>query len=231
MQFSAQAVRQLGSDIALWVKDEDKKRENYKEESINDRTFRSFYGRNEEYIQEIWETFSPKINKAKLKHLFWTLMYLKLYVPIDVMVVMVRTSKTTLDKYVWEWVHTIATGRADFILWENRFRNLPEDVWCTITIDGTDFQIGEPCPFNKKWKSPKAKGGAVKYEIAISIYSGDIVWIYGPHVGGKHDLTIFREKLHQMFLPDEMANVDAGYPGETDFLRKKIYICIYRDRE
>ena len=130
-------------------------------------------------------------------------------------------AKNTLDKYVWERVHTIATGRVDFILWENRFRNLPEDVWCTITIDGTDFQIGEPCPFNKRWKSPKAKGGAVKYEIAISIYIGDIVWIYGPRVGGKHDLTIFREKLRKMFLPGEMANVDAGYPGETDFLRKK----------
>ena len=76
MKFSAQAVRQLGTDITLRVKDEDKKRDNYKEESINDGTFRSFYGRNEEDIQEIWETFSPKINKAKLKHLFWTLMYL-----------------------------------------------------------------------------------------------------------------------------------------------------------
>jgi hypothetical protein len=47
-------------------------------------------------------------------------------------------------------------------------------------VDGTDFKAQEPYPFNRKWMSHKYKGAALKYEVAISIFSGDIVWIYGP---------------------------------------------------
>ena len=101
-------------------------------------------------------------------------------------------------------------------------RNLPKHkIWCRVTIDGTDFRIGEPVPFNTKWKSPKAKGASVKYEVAVSIYSGDFVWIYGPHVGSKHDLTIFREQLRQLMDKDEMVETDARYRGEAEFIRNK----------
>ena len=97
-------------------------------------------------------------------------MYLKLYLPIDVMVVMLHTCNTTFDRQVWKWVYGIASRRFDFIKWEKRNRNLPNHrIWCKVTIDGTDFRIGEPVPFNKKWKSPKAKGDSVKYEeVAVS---------------------------------------------------------------
>jgi hypothetical protein len=76
---------------------------------------------------------------------------------------------------------------------------------------GPDFQIRESTPFNKKWKSPKQKGASVKYEIGISIYSGDIVWIYGPHNGGKHDYTILKEKPANILEEGEMVETDAGY--------------------
>lgn len=189
--------------------------------SMDERTFVAFFGRNADSVLELWNTFNHLVKKTKLKHLFWTLLYLKLYLSIDVMIVMLRTSKDTFNTWVWKWISAIASKHNDFIRWEMRNRNAPSNVWCRVTIDGTDFQIGEPTPFNKRWKSPKAKGAAIKYEVAISIFSGDIVWIYGPHVGSKNDLTIFRERLKNMLEPEEMAECDAGYKGDAEYLRSR----------
>lgn len=38
---------------------------------------------------------------------------------------------------------------------------------CKVTVDGTDFLINEPTPFNKKWCSHKFKHAALRYEIGI----------------------------------------------------------------
>ena len=88
---------------------------------------------------------------------------------------------------------------------------MPVNAICCVSLDGTDFKTQEPTPFNKQWMSVKYKGSALKYEVAISIFSGDIVWINGPHRGGKHDLTIFREKLRKLLAKGEMVEADAGY--------------------
>lgn len=119
----------------------------------------------------------------------------------------------------------IAVRMSEFIRWDNRNRNAPADAWCKVTVDGTDFRVGDPVPYDGRWNSPKATGAAVKYEVAISIFSGDIVWVYGPHVGGKHDTSIFREKMRELLEPKEMVIADAGYQGEGSFIftRKDFY--------
>lgn len=181
-------------------------------EPLDQRTFISFYGRNEVEVLEVWDLCWRDLVGTKVDHLFWTLMYMKLYLPLEVMLVLCDCSKPTFNKWIWVWIAAIAKLHEKVILWENRLRNAPSaDVWCLVTVDGTDFMVGEPTPFDTKHKSPKQKGAAVKYEVAISIYSGDIVWIYGPHVGGKHDITIFKELLRKMLAVGEMIETDAGY--------------------
>ncbi len=128
---------------------------------------------------------------------------------------MLETSIPTLNKWIWIWIESIANRHVDVIHWTRRYRNAPESVWCLITVDGTDFRIGEPLPFSTHWKSPKGRGASVKHEGAISIYSVDIVWIYGPHEASKHDYTILKEMLMKMLEEGEMVEADAGYgiPG------------------
>ena len=36
-----------------------------------------------------------------------------------------------------------------------------------ITIDGTDCEINEPSPFDRKWFSHKLRGAGLRYEIGI----------------------------------------------------------------
>ena len=105
----------------------------------------------------------------------------------------------------------MALHSRDVILWENRNRNVPDNVWCKISVDGTDFKVDEPFPFDPRWKSPKFKGGALTYEVGISIYAGDIVWVSGPYRGAKHDVAMFRDKLKLMLDDDELVETDLGY--------------------
>lgn len=43
------------------------------------------------------------------------------------------------------------------VKWENRLKNSVSKNM-NVTLDGTDFTISEPKPFNKKWFSHKFKG-------------------------------------------------------------------------
>jgi hypothetical protein len=84
-----------------------------------------------------------------------------------------------------------------------------------VTIDGVDFAIQEPSPFDTCWYSHKFDGPGIWYEIAACIHTGDIVSFTGPFECGKWpDILIFRHKLKQMLRPDEKIIADRGYKGE-----------------
>jgi hypothetical protein len=80
-----------------------------------------------------------------------------------------------------------------------------------VTIDGTDCQIQEPVPYNSIWWSHKFNGPALKYELAVCIKTGDIIWLGGPWPAAVHDQEVFDEALSDMLMPGEMVEVDSGY--------------------
>lgn len=107
------------------------------------------------------------------------------------------------------------------IVWQNRLKGSPRAVYnlCLVSVDGTDFRIQEPFPFdreiNPKWFSQKFKSAGVRYEVGLCIHTGDIVWFSGPFACGMWpDLKIFRRKLKSMLLPREMVVADKGYAGD-----------------
>jgi hypothetical protein len=51
----------------------------------------------------------------------------------------------------------------------------------------------------------------LKYEIAVDVYWSKVVWISGPHRGGKHDKAIFHEGLHNKIRPGKKATNDRVY--------------------
>ena len=104
---------------------------------------------------------------------------------------------------------------------------------CKVTVDCTDCKIDEPAPtsvtrrknFGKKdplWFSEKLNHAGVRYEIAVCIQTGEIVWANGPYAcGDKNDMQIFRLKLKGQLEDDEMVEADNGYSGEPRKVRKK----------
>ena len=104
-------------------------------------------------------------------------------------------------------------------MWDNRFRNDVGNV-CKVSVDGTDFRIYEKSPFWKGWFSHKFNGPALRYEVAVCIQSGEIVWFSGPHPAGKWtDLKIFRLALKYILQAGEMVEADRGYRGEPLFIK------------
>ena len=79
-------------------------------------------------------------------------------------------------------------------------------------MDGTDFRILEPSPFDPKWYSHKFKGAGVRYEVGICLKTGWIVWWNGAFpCGAWPDLRIARDWLVQELLPNEKVIADGGY--------------------
>jgi len=90
---------------------------------------------------------------------------------------------------------------------------------CLVTIDGVDFLIYEPSPFDRKWYSHKFGSAGLRYELAIIIKMGMIAAITGPFECGRWpDIKIFRYKLKQMLTPGEKVVADRGYRGDTKIL-------------
>jgi len=55
----------------------------------------------------------------------------------------------------------------------------------------------------------------LRYEIAVSLKKGDIVWIHGPFpCGSWPDISIFRCCLKTFLEENERVEVDNGYKGE-----------------
>ena len=100
------------------------------------------------------------------------------------------------------------------ILWKNRHRG---DVGkrCKISVDGTDFRLQQQYPRRRHY-THKFKTSGYRYEVAVCIQSGDIVWINGPFPAGAFpDINIFRRALKQKLLQArEKAQADLGYRGE-----------------
>jgi hypothetical protein len=81
-------------------------------------------------------------------------------------------------------------------------------------VDGTDFQINEPFPFNSKWYSKKFNGPGLRYEIALALYSDQVVWFSGPHPCGEYsDLKTYQScGLRALLIAsNERAIADGTY--------------------
>ena len=70
----------------------------------------------------------------------------------------------------------------------------------------------EPSEFDPKWWSHKFNGPGLRYEIAIFIRTGDIVWAHGGVPCGEWpDLSLARNGFIDRPLPGEKSTADGGY--------------------
>jgi DDE superfamily endonuclease len=89
---------------------------------------------------------------------------------------------------------------------------------CLLSVDGTDCPIREPSEFSGRWYSHKFKGAGLRYEVAICIQTGWVVWANGPYpCGAFPDIRIFRDRLQEELLPGEMVVADRGYRDGRTF--------------
>lgn len=77
------------------------------------------------------------------------------------------------------------------IKWENGFACQPFHN-CRVSVDGVDFRVREPQPFNPKWYSRKFNDPGLRHEVGLCIMTGGIAWAHGPFPCGSYsDLKNF----------------------------------------
>ena len=71
---------------------------------------------------------------------------------------------------------------------------------------------------DKKLYSHKFHQAGFAYELAISLSDNLLVWMNGPFVASKHDVTIFREGLKEKTPIGKKGIADQGYRGEKEII-------------
>lgn len=116
---------------------------------------------------------------------------------------------------IWKWVRKVASLKQLKIKWRNNLDSAHSETFI-LSLDGTDFRVSEPkhptMNIDKTQCSKKFAHAALKYELAICVFHSCLVWINGPHPGGKNDITIFREGgLKEKIRPGKLVIADRGY--------------------
>ena len=110
--------------------------------------------------------------------------------------------------------HTVCTCQ---IVW-------PEDNSNEIficSVDGTHCLIEEPRDKAKSkdpaFYSHKFHKAALNYELGVSVFKNQLVWINGPFPAAINDITIYRQYgLKDKIPPGKKLIADNGYRGEKD---------------
>ena len=105
------------------------------------------------------------------------------------------------------------------ILWDDRFDGAVNDQTCFVSLDGVDFKILEPAPFNKGWYSHKFKSAGLRYEVGLNIRTGNMVWTFGGYPCGLFpDLKLAREAYVHSVERGERTMADKAYKDDTYFI-------------
>jgi hypothetical protein len=89
-----------------------------------------------------------------------------------------------------------------------------------LALDTTDCPIQRPSKeIQRAFYSGKSKKHCLKYEIGVSLVTGQIHWIWGPVGGATHDVTISESSgiTHEL-RPNEYIFADKAYSGQPYFI-------------
>jgi hypothetical protein len=121
-------------------------------------------------------------------------------------------------KQLWRWVSMLADLKALKIVW-HRGLDDPNRPIFIVLVDGTDFKVWEKkhphLSIDKGQYSHKFNHGALKYEIAIDLWTSRVVWINGPVRAGVHDRVLFDSGLESKIQPGKLVITDRVY-GQQD---------------
>jgi hypothetical protein len=184
--------------------------------------FKSIYGKHPLHCSRIWRdlqtTTNPdaKIDATEpdaLLGFFCGLNFLKTYAKENIRSALFEhINVKKLRELCWYYVDRIAALREEKIKW-------PEDhEWDTIfiaSVDGTHAFTNEPrdpnVRKNPKWYSHKDNNPGINYEIALHLWTQQVIWAKSWDPASVHDLTVFRMELVHKIPAGKLVIADKGY--------------------
>ena len=172
----------------------------------------------------LYREFGVRVSRL---HLLWSLYFLCMYPKVKAIRklfgVDVKTFRKHTRKIIFYFKHLEVVSNfvcniLNMFSWEFQIKFSHK----LKSLDGTDFRIKEPRPFSTKWWSFKFNGPGLRYEIALEIESGHIVWAYGGFPCGRYpDLKIARRRFVKLLKPNEKTIADKGYRYDNHFYHCK----------
>lgn len=187
---------------------------------LDHHRFRAAYGIGSNACKNVLEDIKSMglVKNPKLEHFFVALSWLKQYPTESNHAGHWHMNEKTASSYNWMYTRAFQQLKEHKIKWSCQDEdNLPELVF-VASLDGVHCLISEVrSKPDKKWFSHKHKRAGVVYELAISIYSGSLIWINGPFPAGQSDLTVFRkpEGLKSKIPDGKRMIADQGYKAES----------------
>jgi len=195
----------------------------------NLRRFKSFYGSIPLVYAEMWEDLQASQNpnahvEAKsikdVRRFLLAIFFLKVYATESITAAFFKFSEKTARKWAWHYAKKIRALKEEKIVWDTLW-NEHWGIFFGMSIDGVHFRTNEEehpvLAQNPQALSYKYNNAGLSYGIGLSIFEDAVIWLSGPHLASKHDMTIARESGLLEKIPEGGRVVaDNGYRGEAE---------------
>jgi DDE superfamily endonuclease len=155
--------------------------------------------------------------------------FLKCYLPEKKREGMSNLSAKTLRERCWYYLGKLQALKHEKVIWPD---DLPHDTIWVMTVDGTHVAINEPLhpefSQDKYYFSHKKNRAGWVYEIGISLFSSNLIWMNGPHKASASDKVVFKLPggLKEVLAQENLKAIgDKLYSGHQN------EVCIYNAQD
>jgi len=158
-------------------------------EKRNIDRFKAHYGVCPETIVLFFGDLSKKHPSLKYKDVFMTINWLKTYSIAHVMAANWGRCEEYINPVLEEYIAKFALLKEGKI----RIERFEDETIIVFSIDACHFMVEEfALSPSTRWYDFKKGGAGLKYEVALSIHTNEIIWIRGPLPASVHDISMFR---------------------------------------
>jgi len=172
----------------------------------NLQRFQADFGKPPAVLAAVWNDLqTTDVDKARnilatisdLKQFLWTFYWMKCYPSEQSLATRSGWCDKTVRQFVKNMTTRIKLLKPKKIFWPPSWDDPSVDTPIfVVSVDGTHCPIQEPTSGhqyskNPKYYSHKFNRAALSYEVAISCFTSQVVWINGPFPAGTGDADIF----------------------------------------
>jgi len=186
----------------------------------NMERFHSHYGHSPMVFARAWNDLqtttiaAARIDPANegitISNFLYSILYLKIYPTEEQMSGRWGYCEKTVRKWAWFFIKKIAALKGLKIVWRNDF-----PTTFILSVDGVHCRYKEEKhdTLSKDYKlySHKYNGPGLAYEIALDLFSNQVVWVSGPFKAGTSDKQIYKRALHDRIPEGKLVIADGGY--------------------
>jgi hypothetical protein len=187
--------------------------------------FRSSFGCNPVDLAALWEDLqTTSVPAAKVStssesdfaNFLWCVHWLKVYDTEANLAGKAGLCECTVRKNHWLYAKKIQALKESRVVWPKEWESpTAETPVFLVSVNGVHCRVFEPkngtYSKNPKFYSHKFHQSALCYEIAISVFTNNVVWVNGPFPAGTGDRDIFRQGLQAKIPAGRKAIADGAY--------------------